>query len=115
VTWNGDGCADLAVGAPGEGSGRIGDFTGQVHIVFGSPQGIGPATAFVIPTTAAPFDRFGAALALEKRGAVHDLYVGAPNATVNGVREAGTVYRYTITPGGAALRAARSAGECRTS
>jgi hypothetical protein len=104
---DGDGCADLVVGAPGEGS------SGQVHVVLGSPQGIDPATAFVIPTSAAQLDRFGAALALEKRGAVHDLYVGAPDATVNGVRQAGAVYRYTITAGGpqrvsVALREVRS-------
>ena len=100
---DGDGCADLVVGAPGEGSegpNGVSGYTGQVHVVLGSPQGIDPTTAFVIPTSAAPFDRFGAALALEKRGSVHDLYVGAPEATVNGVRHAGAVHRYTLTPGG---------------
>lgn len=98
---DGDGCADLVVGAPGEGDpGGSGGYSGQVHIVLGSPQGIDPATAFVIPTSAAPFDRFGAALALEKRGGVHDLFVGAPEATVNGVRHAGKVHRFTLTPGG---------------
>jgi hypothetical protein len=98
---DGDGCADLVVGAPGEGDpSGSGGYSGQVHIVLGSPAGIDPATAFVIPTSAAPSDQFGAALALEERGSVHDLYVGAPQATVNGVRHAGTVHRYTITPGG---------------
>jgi hypothetical protein len=98
---DGDGCADLVVGAPGEGDpSGTGGYSGQVHIVLGSPAGIDLATAFVIPTSAAPFDRFGAALALEKRGDVHDLFVGAPEATVNGVRRAGKVHRYTITPGG---------------
>jgi hypothetical protein len=98
---DGDGCADLVVGAPGEGTGQIGQFTGQVHIVLGGPGGIDTSTAFVIPNTAEPFDRFGAALALEKRGTGHDLYVGAPEATVSGKAHAGEVYRYTITPGGA--------------
>lgn len=98
---DGDGCADLVVGAPGEGTGEIGRFTGQVHIVLGGTGGIDRSTAFVVPNGAAPFDRFGAALALEKRGNVHDLYVGAPEATVGGKAHAGKVYRYTITPGGA--------------
>ncbi len=98
---DGDGCADLVVGAPGEGTGAAGRYTGQVHIVFGGTSGIDTTTAFVIPNGADPFDRFGAALALEKRGDVHDLYVGAPEATVNGKASAGEVYRYTITPGGA--------------
>lgn len=93
---DGDRCADLVVGAPGEGSGKPGDYSGQVHIVFGSPAGIDTSTAFVIPTSALPFDRFGAALALQRRGGVHDLYVGAPEA--NGSK--GRVHRYTITPGG---------------
>ena len=98
---DGDGCADLVVGAPGEGTGAPGRYTGQVHIVFGAPGGVDPSTAFVIPNSADPFDRFGAALALEKRGDVHDLYVGAPEAKVNGKASAGEVHRYTITPGGA--------------
>jgi FG-GAP repeat protein len=97
---DGDGCADLVVGAPGEGNGQIGHFTGEVHLVFGGPGGVDRSTAFVIPTSADPFDRFGAALALEKRGSGHDLYVGAPEATVGGKEHAGEVYRYTITPGG---------------
>ncbi|GLY30422.1 FG-GAP and VCBS repeat-containing protein [Kineosporia sp. NBRC 101731] len=110
-----DGCADLVVGAPGEGGGTPHRYSGQVHIVFGSPKGIDTSTAFVIPTTAAGFDRFGAALALQQaRGNDHDLYVGAPEATVGGKKSAGEVYRYTITPGGSGGRVTVTAREVRS-
>lgn len=95
-----DGCADLVIGAPGE----FGDGvpTGQVHIVFGSPDGIDPDTAVRLPHAAADGDNFGTALALNavhRNGAVaHDLYVGAPGTAVGGRRNAGQVYRYTLTP-----------------
>ena len=103
---DGDGCADLVVGAPGEGTGQSGQYTGQVHIVRGAPGGVDTGTAITLSHgSSAPFDRFGAALALTLRPATgdvltHDLYVGAPDATVGGRAHAGEVFRYTITSTG---------------
>ena len=97
---DGDGCADLIVGAPGEGANGGGPYTGQVHIVFGAPGGVDTGSAITLPhPTSAGFDRFGAALALGGRGTSHELYVGAPEAAVNGRTHAGEVFRYTITAG----------------
>ena len=108
-----DGCADLIIGSPGEGAPALKDRAaakrfgtgraGQVHIVFGSPQGVLTRGAGLL---AHPFsaggDAFGAALAVvprqTKAGLVRDLYVGVPGADVGKARDAGEVVRYTITP-----------------
>jgi hypothetical protein len=103
-----DGCADLVVGAPAEGQSDASDGTGnnegQVHLVFGKPGGVDTSTSIVLPHDSSNLDHFGIALALQARSDeasgknVHDLFVGAPRATVNGHELAGEVFRYTITP-----------------
>jgi hypothetical protein len=118
-----DGCADLVIGAPNEGqsaaSDGAGNKEGQVHLVFGKPGGIETSGSIVLPHDSANQDLFGTSLALLPRydaalgQNVHDLYVGAPQATVNGHLAAGEVFRYTIAPkqGGrvtATLREVRS-------
>ena len=108
-----DGCADLIIGAPGEGAPALKDKNlrkrfgagrpGQVHIVFGSPQGIlARGAGLLMHPTSAEGDGFGSSLAVVPRqtkdGVVRDLYVGAPGAEVGKAREAGEVFRFTITP-----------------
>jgi hypothetical protein len=103
---DGDGCADLVIGAPAEGQSAVsdgaGDNEGQVHIVFGGPGGVDTSTSMTLPHDSSNLDHFGITLALVARGEgtgrVHDLYVGAPRATVGGHILAGEVFRYTLTP-----------------
>ncbi len=93
--FNGDGCADLAVGSPGEN-----DDTGLVIVVYGSPSGIKGAGAqsFTVGSlfgAAKSFSgqRFGTALAvgdLDGDG-VDDLAAGAPRNNAGGHRSAGAV------------------------
>ena len=93
--FNGDGCADLAVGAPGENNG-----SGMVVVMYGSPGGIVTAGAqwFTENTlfgagSAKIGESFGTALAggdLDDDGYL-DLVVGAPGELVNGVSFAGGV------------------------
>ncbi|BFU41777.1 FG-GAP repeat protein [Krasilnikovia sp. MM14-A1004] len=91
-----DGCADLVVSAPGRKD------VGRVYVLFGGVGGIDTAHILTLPRGAGASSGFGQALALERRGEgrsmVHDLYVGAPNATVRGQQGAGQVYRYTLRP-----------------
>jgi hypothetical protein len=76
VAWtdfNGDGCTDLAIGTPNEDTGGSGSDvkdTGYLHIIYGSPSGIG-AGSTIQPYSQAAFtpganneagDRFGYAL-----------------------------------------------------
>jgi hypothetical protein len=118
---DGDLCADLVIGSPGEGlsdaSDGAGAGEGQVHIVFGGGGGIETDTVVTLPHDSSDLDRFGASLVLVARttglSPVHDLYVGAPDAGVGGHDRAGEVFRYTITPGSgsrisATLREVRS-------
>jgi hypothetical protein len=106
---DGDGCADLVVGAPAEGqsagSDGAGGVEGQVHLVFGKAGGVDTTGSIILPhdSSGLNLDHFGATLALVTRndttaGTVHDLYVGAPRATVAGHELAGEVFRYTIAP-----------------
>ncbi len=103
---DGDGCSDLVIGADAEGQSAVSDGAGgnegQVHIVFGGPGGITTTGAITLPHDSSNLDHFGEALALTTRFVgdvkVHDLYVGAPLATVDGQEQAGEVFRYTITP-----------------
>lgn len=118
-----DGCADLVIGAPYEGqsaaSDGAGGVEGQVHLVFGKAGGVDTRVSLMLPHDSSRDDHFGAALALQVRydpatgKNVHDLYVGAPHATVNGHRLAGEVFRYTIAPS-ATGRVAATLREVRT-
>jgi hypothetical protein len=64
---DGDGCADLVIGAPVEGqsaaSDGAGNLEGQVHLVFGGAGGIDPSTAITLPHDSSNLDHFGTSLA----------------------------------------------------
>ena len=87
--FNGDHCADLAVGAPDHGSARPGaDGTGAVYVYYGSRGGLrAGGTLSVRDLGRQPgSDRFGAALAtgdLDRDGRA-DLVVGAPGLAGGG-------------------------------
>ena len=95
---NGDGCADVAVGAPG----RLG--SGRVYILHGSPSGLKTTDVTTLTGGGGSGDRFGAAVALAQRSGtgVTDLYVGSPGRDVGAVKDAGAVYHYAIDASGAA-------------
>jgi hypothetical protein len=94
--FNGDGLADLAVGVPGRtvkeaaGAGAIDVMYGSGDGLVGADQTFSEADAGVAPSAG---DRFGAALAsgdLNGDG-FDDVVVGAPDADVGEVRDAGSV------------------------
>jgi hypothetical protein len=103
---NGDGDQDLIVGAPGTAAG-----TGRVDLLFGSSTGVVAADAQSIPMppSVRAGDEFGAALAVTYRSdptnpfgaSPHDLWIGAPGHDVDGKANAGTVFRYVLSPAGA--------------
>jgi hypothetical protein len=107
---DGDGCADLVVGAPAEGQSDASDGSGgnegQIHLVFGKAGGVDLTSSIVVPhdSDGQTLPHFGASLALVTRWDdaagrnVKDLYVGSPDATVAGRAGAGEVFQYTIAP-----------------
>lgn len=93
--FNGDGFADLAIGAQGENGGR-----GVVHVLFGSrsgPRGDGSLVfgqnSGAVPGTSEAGDLFGAVLATGdlNRDGFDDLVVGAPGDREGRAAGAGTV------------------------
>jgi hypothetical protein len=100
--FNGDGDADLAVGAPGEGV-FLGEARGMVAIFPGSATGF--AAGAVINDPAGPDGpqngaRFGWALAAGDYDCdgYDDLAVGSPRRDVDGASAAGAVYLYQGNP-----------------
>jgi hypothetical protein len=90
-----DGCSELVVGAPGG--------SGAVDILTGSPTGVSSAAIRIItPTTAG--GGFGASVAVGSRGNAAtdetDLWIGAPNRTVEGQANAGAVDHYVVSASG---------------
>jgi hypothetical protein len=93
--FNGDGCADLAVGAPGNNGDR-----GSLTVLYGDTDGIGTTGAQVFSENS--IFGAGSGLAGESFGAdlmngdydddgIADLVVAAPGETVGGVKNAGAV------------------------
>ncbi|MBK7874257.1 MAG: FG-GAP repeat protein [Planctomycetes bacterium] len=90
---NGDGYADVFVGAPGATVGGLQD-SGRVYVFLGSPTGLGATPALVLDNPVTGDARFGASLAnagdLNRDGQT-DLVVGAPDYS-NPESEEGRVY-----------------------
>src|SRR3954469_7763198 len=86
-------CVDALVGDPGATGG------GSVYLLRGTSAGLSTTSTRLTARTTG--DRFGAAIAVGP-GANADVWVGAPNRTVAGVREAGAVDHWTINDSGAA-------------
>ncbi len=99
---NFDGSDDLIIGAPGAGAGRI-------DVILGSETGFTPTGAQILSATTQSGARFGAALAISVRRdresddtGTRDLWVGAPDYDVNGIKDAGAVFRFGLSPSGVA-------------
>src|SRR5215217_2781277 len=96
---NGDGFADLVVGAPDEDVGTGVD-QGAVSIVLGSVTGLGAAGLWLhrdvsgVEDTAGLDDHFGAAVAVGdfNGDCFADVAVGVPGDDVNGIVDAGSVH-----------------------
>jgi hypothetical protein len=99
---NGDGLSDLVIGAPGVASkGR----TGHAYVLLQGTGGFTAARTTELDSTALAGDRFGAALSVTSRvssNVVHDLWIGAPGRNINGVKDAGALYRYVVDGTGGA-------------
>src|SRR6266511_1806667 len=98
VGFNGDGFADLAVGAPGEAVGAEAG-AGALNVLYGSADGLQPSADIFfqgssgVPGTAEQDDAFGAAVAKgDFNGDMRfDVAVGVPDEAVGGVTLAGAV------------------------
>ncbi len=98
--FNGDGSADLVVGAPGEGIGGRAS-AGAIHVLYGSPGGLSTAGQQFwhqdrpgVRDEAERLDRFGSALAagdFDGDGR-QDLAVGIPGEAVGDTPAAGAVW-----------------------
>jgi peptidoglycan/xylan/chitin deacetylase (PgdA/CDA1 family) len=106
--FDSDGCADLAVGVPGEDVGSIAD-AGLVTVFHGSAAGLSAARsrAWTQDSTGVadgcePGDRFGEALAV---GDVNgdrfdDLLIGVPGEGLSGIAHAGAIHVLLGSPTG---------------
>jgi hypothetical protein len=90
-----DGCSELIVGAPGG--------SGAVDILEGSPTGVSSNGIRIITPTVTG-GGFGTSVAVGSRGAEvtdkTDLWIGAPDRTVEGMADAGAVDHYVVSASG---------------
>ncbi|MBO87262.1 MAG: hypothetical protein CL927_18090 [Deltaproteobacteria bacterium] len=100
---NGDGYADVAIGAPSWGDETL-PGAGRVYVHLGGPDGLDPVPNRVL-SGAASNDRMGAALVgpgdINGDG-LDDLAVGIPYADPGGITDAGQVHIYLGTESGVA-------------
>jgi hypothetical protein len=100
---NHDGCSELIVGAPDLQTQPVTSQVGAVEIFTGSRTGLS-ATGFQELTTPSDGDGFGSAVAVASRTNsptdVSDLWIGAPDRTVEGKAEAGAVDHYVVSADG---------------
>jgi hypothetical protein len=98
IDW--DECVDLVVGVPSEDLGTAKD-AGMLHVIYGSPAGLGKGKAPSVWTQgnngfaggAEAGDRFGAALSYGKdRVGYPHLLVGAPGEDLGSKKDAGMAY-----------------------
>ncbi len=89
-----DSCADLAIGAPGVQGGR-----GAVVLAHGSNSGITSDRAVVLTGSSAG-EHFGAQITVSGS----DLWISAPNRTVDGAVGAGAVDHYLLSGTGSVTR-----------
>ena len=116
--FDGNGCADLAIGSPREDIGDNLD-AGAVNVLYGSPLGLtGDDDDFWnqdvagIAGSAEPMDHFGASLAVGDfdGDGIDDLAIGVPGEDVGSVQDAGMVQVLfgsgtgLVTAGAVALR-----------
>jgi hypothetical protein len=95
-----DECTDLIVGVPAEDIGTAKD-AGMVHVIYGSPAGLGKGKAPSLLTqgsngfagSAEAGDHFGAALSYGKsRAGYPTLLIGVPGEDLGGKKDAGMAY-----------------------
>ena len=102
---NGDGCADLAIGIPGENSGA-----GAVVVLWGSAAGLDMKHPQVLAQGASPVgsaaeagDGFGSSLAVAgsgPSGGAAALWVGSPGEDIGSVKDAGMITEVKASVGG---------------
>jgi hypothetical protein len=95
---NGDGCADVIVGAPGYAG------KGQAWVLHGSPSGLQPGGVTTLSGGLDDGDRFGAAVAISQRpgkSTPTDVWVGAPGSDFSGKTDAGAVMHLSLASTGA--------------
>ncbi|WP_375485230.1 hypothetical protein [uncultured Jatrophihabitans sp.] len=93
TTRDDGGCADLLIGAPGANGGR-----GSVVIARGSNAGVTAEGATVLSGSSAG-ERFGSVVVADD----DDLWIGAPDRTVDGAVQAGAIDHYRWANGTATL------------
>ncbi|MEO8275832.1 MAG: FG-GAP repeat protein [Thermoanaerobaculia bacterium] len=106
--WNGDGFADLAIGAPGENVAAGVQAAGMVIVINGSAAGLNPATSTSfhqntanVPDSAETSDAFGLALASGNfDGGFEDLVVASPGESNGPVAQTGAIHMFAGSPTG---------------
>jgi hypothetical protein len=98
--FDGDGFADLAIGAPGEDVGRVAD-AGVVHVLYGGPGGLSATGSQLwsqnsvgIADVVEPGDRFGTAVAVGDFNfdGFGDLAVGVPDEDGRTTTDSGAMH-----------------------